>query len=151
MKEKKTSRSNYRDPFKIINNSFDIEEVYNATLDAVFSEIEGNYYSKIKETGIISTVYKYFCKNSSENKIRIYQLLKTIKVEKSYNILENHKTHNALKNIINLHHHWIRNPLYWKKESRNPYKQIESLITYLFCKHAITYKMVFTFSFWEEC
>jgi len=126
-----------KDPFKIINNSYNIEEVYSATLEAVFTEQKGSYNFKVKGVELIREIYNSNCKTSHQNKMEIYPFLKRIRDEKAFEILENPSTLIALKAICSFHYKWIRNPKGWKKTSRNPYKQIESLINYLFCKHSV--------------
>jgi hypothetical protein len=136
-----------KDPFRVINNSYDIEEVYSATLEAVFTEKKGQYQFKIKGIEFIKQIYDSICKTSHQNKMEIYPFLKNIRDEKSFEIIENQSTLVALKAICFYHYKWIRNPKDWKKTSRNPYRQIESLIDFLFCKHSVP---VFLYQVWYK-
>lgn len=134
-------RSNIqKDPFTIINNSHDIEQVYSAALEAIFTERMGtfNYNSKVKGIEFINRVYNTTnCKTSHQNKMDIYVFLKNIKDEKAFEMIENPSTLVVLEKICMNYYLWIRNPRDWKKTSRNPYKQIESLLNYCFCKHIV--------------
>jgi len=133
------SKSNYMDHIKIINNSYDIEEVYNSLLEVVFNERQYNYQltKKTEVLKFISNIYNSDCSNYPENKIKIYQLLKTIKEQKAFQMFSNSDTLRAFERLLKYHYTWIRSPLQWKRVSRNPYRQVESLITHLTCRHKL--------------
>ncbi len=123
-----------------INDSRSIAEGYPHMLEVVFNEAGNNldikYNTKTKNLDIIRTIYYTTkCSTQSETKFRIYQLLKVIRDQKSYEILENKECSEVLLKIVSKNYLWIQNPQYWVKNSRNPYKQTESLINYLFCKY----------------
>lgn len=127
-----------KDNFKIINSSYDIGDVYSATLEAVFMEQKGQYDFRIKGLEFIKSIYyNNNCGKYHKNKMAIYPFLKSIRDQKAFEMIENPSTLEVLPRICNNHHRWIRNPKDWRKTSRNPHKQIESLLNYCFCKHSV--------------
>ncbi len=123
-----------------INDSKSIDECYPNILELIFSEKEGwratAFKSKFNSLNIIKESYlSYNCAKLPEIKFKIYQFFKVLKEQKSYEILNNKECISVLYTILHYNYLWIKNPQYWKKQSRNPYRQVESLINYLFSRY----------------
>ncbi len=123
-----------------INDSRSISEGYSHMLNFVFNEEDSilkiKYNTNTRNLDLIPDIYRQEgCFKHTEKKFKIYQLLKVIRDQKAYEILENKECKEVLKKILSRNYLWIKNPQYWVKNSRNPYKQTENLINYLFCKY----------------
>lgn len=117
--------------------------------DKLFPEIVKDVFWEIpvsKATVKIPSTYKHLeflkehygkIQQNRELKHRVFNLYKSIIGQKAFEIFENKECTDAFSSIITHCHRWTGNVFTWKKLSRNPHKQIESLIEHLFCKYSV--------------
>lgn len=76
--------------------------------------------------------------SESINKRYLYRFFDHLFKEGSYEIFENREALGILELICKFHYGWRRDISGWRKRSRNPFKQLRDLISYLFCEYEVS-------------
>lgn len=145
----RTQRSTHRYNMSSTIEKYDLTEffpnmVYNIFVEKPYNSLPVKYqYLSFIQSSYNIVRYK------PEYKHKMYNLLKTISKEKAFEMLENKGCAAAFNMVLHHYNLWNGNVYEWKKPSRNPYKQIESLISHLFCKYKVPkflFKVFYDFS-----
>lgn len=123
-----------------LSRLYDIEEFFPCYIDLIWNERPG-WKKKVRDTPLsfnhLHELYSFYTtiKYNREIKHNTYQLLKKVSKEKMFELFENQKSFNAFLSVLKSHFYWSGNIEKVSKKSRNPYKQVLSIINALYCKY----------------